>query len=94
MHKPTTVKNPQANGILERVHQGLGQMLRTAELDMADSVTPNDVNVFPDNPAWPSALPITWYLKPPHVQPFLDATCSLTFRLWLTGTKLENEGNH
>jgi hypothetical protein len=38
--KPTTVKNPQANGILEHVHQVLGQMLRTAELNMADSVTP------------------------------------------------------
>ncbi len=50
--KPTTVKNPQANGILERVHQVLGQMLRTAEFDMADSVTPNDVNVFLDNAAW------------------------------------------
>jgi hypothetical protein len=46
------VKNPQANGILERVHQVLGQMLCTAELDMADSVTPNDVNVFLDNAAW------------------------------------------
>jgi hypothetical protein len=46
------VKNPQANGILEHVHQVLGQMLRTAELDMADSVTPNDVNVFLDNAAW------------------------------------------
>ncbi len=33
------VKNPQANGILERVHQVLGQMLCTAELDMANSVT-------------------------------------------------------
>jgi hypothetical protein len=31
MRKPTMVKNPQANGILERVHQVLGQMLRTAE---------------------------------------------------------------
>ena len=31
MRKPTTVKNPQANGILERVHQVLGQMLCTAE---------------------------------------------------------------
>ncbi len=29
--KPTTVKNPQANAILERVHQVLGQMLRTLE---------------------------------------------------------------
>jgi hypothetical protein len=46
------VMNPQANGILERVHQVLGQMLHTAELDMADSVTPNDVDVFLDNAAW------------------------------------------
>jgi hypothetical protein len=46
------VKNPQANGILERVHQVLGQMLCTAELDMADSVTPNDIDVFLDNLAW------------------------------------------
>ncbi len=44
--------NPRANGILEHVHQALGQMLRTAELDMADSVTPNDINVFLDNTAW------------------------------------------
>jgi hypothetical protein len=27
-------------------------MLRTAELDMADSVTPNDVDVFLDNAPW------------------------------------------
>jgi hypothetical protein len=27
-------------------------MLRKAELDMADSVTPNDVDVFLDNAAW------------------------------------------
>jgi hypothetical protein len=46
------VKNPQANGILERVHQVLGQMLRTAELDMANSVTPDDIDVFLDNTAW------------------------------------------
>ncbi len=50
--KPTTVKNPHANGILERVHQVLGQMLYTAELDMADSVTPDDGDVFLDNAAW------------------------------------------
>jgi hypothetical protein len=49
---PTTVKNPQANGILERVHQVLGQILCTAELDMVTSVTPNDVDVFLDNAAW------------------------------------------
>jgi hypothetical protein len=50
--KPTTVKNPRANGIIECVHQVLGQMLRTAELDMADSVTPNDINVFLNNVTW------------------------------------------
>ncbi len=37
---------------MERVHQVLGQMLRTAELDMADSVTLNDIDVFLDNVAW------------------------------------------
>jgi hypothetical protein len=46
------VKNPRADGILDRVHQVLGQMLCTAELDMADSVTPDDINVFLDNAAW------------------------------------------
>ncbi len=51
MHKPTTVKNPRANGILERVHQVLGRMLCTAELDIANSVTP-DEDVFLDNAAW------------------------------------------
>jgi hypothetical protein len=52
MRMPTTVKNPQANSILERVHKILGQMLCTAELDMADSITLNDVDVFLDNVAW------------------------------------------
>jgi hypothetical protein len=50
--KPNMAKNPQANSILEHVHQVLGQMLCTAELDMAHSVTPNDVNIFLDNVAW------------------------------------------
>jgi hypothetical protein len=50
--KPTTVKNPRANSVLERVHQVLGQMLHTAELDMADLVTPYDVDVFLDNVTW------------------------------------------
>ena len=46
------VKNPPANAVLECVHQVLGQMLYTAETDMAESVTPNDINVFLDNAAW------------------------------------------
>ena len=47
--KPTVVKNPQANGILERVHQTLGNMLRIAELDMDNSVEPEHVEDFLDN---------------------------------------------
>jgi hypothetical protein len=50
--KPTTVKNPQASGKLERAHQVLGQMLCTAEIDTANTVTPGDGNVFLDNAAW------------------------------------------
>ena len=37
--KPTSVKNPQANAILEQVHQVIMTMLHTAEIDMAISST-------------------------------------------------------
>jgi len=50
--KPTSVKNPQANSILERVHQVVMTMLRTAELDMADSVAPSDIDTFLTNASW------------------------------------------
>jgi hypothetical protein len=50
--KPTTIKNPQANAILEHLHQVLAQILCTSELDMAKTITPDDVNVFLDNAAW------------------------------------------
>jgi hypothetical protein len=50
--KPTTIKNPQANAICERIHQVLGTMMCTSELDMADSVEPADIDTFIDNAAW------------------------------------------
>jgi hypothetical protein len=50
--KPTTIKNPQVNAICERVHQVLGTMMRTSELDMADSVHPADIDTFIDNAVW------------------------------------------
>jgi hypothetical protein len=34
------------------MHQVLGQMLHIAEIDMAESVTSYDVDVFFDNAAW------------------------------------------
>jgi hypothetical protein len=46
------IKNPQANAILERLHRVLAQMLHTAELDMAETVTPDDAHVFLDKAAW------------------------------------------
>jgi hypothetical protein len=50
--KPITIKNPQANAILEHSHQVLGQMLRTSKLDLAETITPDDIDVFLYNPAW------------------------------------------
>ncbi len=50
--KPTSVKNPQANAILERVHQVIMTMLCTAEIDMATSEAPSDITTFLTNAAW------------------------------------------
>jgi hypothetical protein len=44
--KPTSIKNPQANAILERMHAVFTNMLRTAELDMAELVNASDINIF------------------------------------------------
>jgi hypothetical protein len=51
-HKPTSVKNPQVNAILERIHGVLGNMLRTSELDMAELVKASDINVFLSDATW------------------------------------------
>jgi hypothetical protein len=50
--KPTTIKNPQANAICERIHQVLGTMIGTSEIDMAESVEPAAIDTFIDNAAW------------------------------------------
>ncbi len=49
--KPTTIKNPHTNAICERVHQVLGTMMCSSELDMADSVHPADIDTSIDNSA-------------------------------------------
>jgi hypothetical protein len=46
------IKNPQANAILERLHQVLAQMLSKSELNMAMTITPDDVDVFLDYASW------------------------------------------
>ena len=50
--KPTSVKNPTANAILEQVHQVISTMLHTAELDMADTVASSDIDAFLTDAAW------------------------------------------
>ena len=50
--KPTSIRNPQVNAILERVHQVLMAMIRTSEIDMADSVAPSDVDAVLTNASW------------------------------------------
>ncbi len=50
--KPTIIKNPQENSILERIHQVFGNMLHTSELDMDDSVNAESVSNFIDDVAW------------------------------------------
>ena len=50
--KPTSVKNPQANAILERVHQVITTMLHTTELDMAETVATSDIDAFLTDAAW------------------------------------------
>jgi hypothetical protein len=50
--KPTTIKNPKANAIFERIHQILGTMMRTSEIDMANSVELADIDTSIDNTAW------------------------------------------
>ncbi len=51
-HKPTIVKNPQANALLEHIHAVLGNMLCTSELVMAKMVKPSDIDVFLSDTAW------------------------------------------
>ena len=50
--KPTSVKNPTANAILEQVHQVISTMLCTAELDMANTVATSDIDLFQTDAAW------------------------------------------
>ena len=50
--KPTTIKNPRANAVLERVHGVLGNMMRTYDLDMAVTVNSDVVDNFLVDAAW------------------------------------------
>ncbi len=50
--KPTSIKNPQANAILEHMHAVFTNMLHTAKLDMAKLVNASDIDIFIADDAW------------------------------------------
>jgi hypothetical protein len=51
-HKLTSIKNPQANAILECIQAVITNMLRTAKLDMAKLVNASDIDIFLADAAW------------------------------------------
>jgi hypothetical protein len=50
--KPTSIKNPQGNAILEHMHAVFTNMLCTAKLDMAKLVNASDIDIFIADAAW------------------------------------------
>ncbi len=50
--KPTSVKNPPANAIRKCIYAVLGNMLRTSELNMAETVKASDIDVFLSDAVW------------------------------------------
>jgi hypothetical protein len=50
--KPTSIKNPTENAILEHIHAVSTNMLRTAKQDMAKSVNASDIDIFLSDAAW------------------------------------------
>jgi hypothetical protein len=49
---PTSIKNPTVNALLEHIHAVFTNMLHTAKLDMAESVSASDINIFLSDAAW------------------------------------------
>jgi len=50
--KPTTIKNPQANAIVERIHGVLGDMMRTSGINNLETVDASLIDEFLTNAAW------------------------------------------
>jgi hypothetical protein len=87
--KPTSVKNPQANAILERVHQVIMIILCTAEIDMANSVASSAIATFLTNAAWAFRSTYHTVLKASPGAAIFGR--DMLFKL--PGTKLETTGN-
>jgi hypothetical protein len=91
--KPTSVKNPHANAILERVHQVITTMLCTAEQDMANIVEPSDIDVFLTDAAWTIRSTYHTVLKASPGAAIFGRDMLFNIPFLLTVTKLETTGN-
>jgi hypothetical protein len=79
-HKPASVKNPQANAILEHIHAVLGNKLRTFELNMAKMMKASDIDAFLSDAAFAVCSTYHTVLKAsPGAAIYLDEICYLTF---------------
>ncbi len=75
--KPTRIKNPQANVILEQIRQFVMTMVCTSEINMADSVAPRDIDAVLTNESW--AIHSTYHtvLNASPGAAFLERICFL-----------------
>ncbi len=69
-------------------------MLRTAELDMADSVTPGDVDVFLDKAAWAIRSTYHTVFKASPGAAIFGQDMLFDIPFMADWQKLENKGNH
>jgi hypothetical protein len=69
-------------------------MLCTAEIDMADSVPPDDVNVFLDNAAWEICSTYHMVLKASPGAAIFGRGMLFDIPFMVDWQKMEKEGNH
>jgi hypothetical protein len=77
--KPTSIRNPTANAILEHIHAVFTNMLRTAELDMTKLVNASDIDVFLSDAAWAICSTHHTVLKASPGAAIFGQECFLTF---------------
>ena len=87
-HKPTKIKNPQVNAILEPVHQAIMGMLCTAEIDMNDKVSEKQISdLIPDH-SWVICSTYHAVLKASPEAAILEGTCYMAFPISTTDKKI------
>eukprot|EP00804_Cyclotella_cryptica_P002240 CCRYP_019741-RA/>CCRYP_019741-RA protein AED:0.59 eAED:0.51 QI:0/0/0/0.33/0/0.33/3/0/370 len=89
--KLNSIKNPQANAILEQVHQVISCMLQTAEIHMAPSIEPSDIHTFVMNVTWAICSTYHTVLKASPGAVIFGRDMMFSIPFWLTGRKLNKQ---